>query len=478
MKPIALINKGLLWVCLVGMNIWGQALHAQDWERARSDAFDPTQSALLGAAEPAQAQKKVDASADGRLTLRSYLSGDNSETYDTPLISMTFLETDFHARGLTSLQLKLDLDATFILDIAKANERRFGETERLDQVRKISVSIPAGAFSIALGRHLISTAGNAWVDGLDLKLEFDQRRAEVGVYGGLSPDRFDRSLTLDYQALGLYAGVHRNTLDLSGAYNLILNEGTLDRHFLHQRTHWQVIDGLFLSSYLILDLINGPEATTFLSTLDYTPIRPLNFSLSFTQYSLEQYRNQAIYRNVIEPNQALILGDEVINLTYQRLRFSASYRFIEQWRTYLSAELKSRGQDGRRAQVYISGVTCDDLLSSGVEVDARFQFARQFMTSNLIFALSLRRELTSHLSVDARFTTFNGETLDDGGERAQIFAEAQTIYLLGLSLNGRIGGAHYLALIYDGVFEDQVADFKSDEGIFIHTLSAVYSYRY
>lgn len=455
----------------------------QDWERARQEGFAPENSALLRSPDSSSrsrvgsAQSK-DASADGRITARSYLSGDNSETYDTPTVSISFLETDLRARDLTQSGLRLDLDATFIVDISRANERRFGETERFDQVRQLALTQPLGALQIAFGRRLISWSGNAWVDGVDLTLTLDKKRTTVGLYGGLSPDRFDRSLTLDYQALGVYAELHRPGLDLGAAYNMILFRGALDRHYLYQRTHWKISEGLFLSSYLIADLIDEPQITTLLSTLDYSPTQTLNFTLSFTQYALENYRNQAIYRDVIEPNQALILGNEVINLTYQRLRLSTSVRFAQVWRQYLMVELKSRAQDGRRAQIYTAGMSNDDLLDSGVELDLRVQVAQHFRTDNLIIALTARRDLTSWLSLDGRITAFSGETLDEGTDRQRLFSEAQEIYLFGFSLVSRLSKAHQLYLTYDSIYESEISDYKSDEAILIHTLSIAYSYLY
>ena len=146
----------------------------------------------------------------------------------------------------------------------------------------------------------------------------------LGVYGGLSPDRFDRSLTVDYQALGVFFDWQRQTFDLSLAYNVLLYQANMDRNYLYQRTHIKLMKGLFFSDYLIVDLLDQIDVTTFLSTIDYTPIEAFNIALTASRYSLEQYRNQAIYRNIIEPNQALILGNESINLVYHRLRLSAS----------------------------------------------------------------------------------------------------------------------------------------------------------
>lgn len=424
------------------------------------------------------ARSQKNASADGRLSLRNYVSTDSSETYETPTLILSFLEADLHLKDLNSSGLRVDLDSTFILDISQANERRFGETERFDQIRNFSITQPLGSFTLSLGRRLITKAGNAWVDGLDARYHFNRRQSSIGVYGGLSPDRFDRSLTLKYQALGGYVSHHQDRLDLSAAYNLILNQGELDRQYLYQRTHYRLVEGLYLSNYLILDFVDDPQVTTFLSTLDYTPIKSLNFSLNLTQYSLEQYRNQAIYRDVVEPNQALILGNEVVDLTYQRLRVSASWRINRLFRPYISTELKSRAQDGRRAFIYTTGLNHQNLFSSKVDVDFQIQFAENFRTDTLIIALSLRRDLTSTLSLDARVTSFSGEMVDGGTDRQALFNEAQRIYLFGLSVVGRLTKAHQILATYDSVYESEIADYKSDESITIHTFSLFYSYLY
>ena len=417
-------------------------------------------------------------SADGRLTIRNYISGDTSQTYNSPQLYLSFLEADLHLKDITSSGLSLDLDSTFILDISQANERRFGETERFDQVRQLILTQKFDHLTLSFGRRLISESGNAWVDGLDIKYHFDQKHTAVGFYGGLSPDRFDRSLTLDYQALGLYLDHQKKPLSFSLAYNLILLQGELDRQFLYQRTHYKIAEGLFATNYLILDFVDEPQITTFLGTVDYTPIKALNLIINLSQYSLEQYRNQTIYRDIIEPNQALILGNEIINLTYQRLRLSGAWWFNNKLRSYLSTELKSRAQDGRKAYIYTAGINQSNLLNSKVDLDIQLQIAQNFRTDTVIVALSLRRDLGSQFSIDGRLSSFSGELLDDGTDRQALFEEAQRIFLFGLSAVGRITRSHQVLATYDGVYESEIADYKSDEAITIHTLSFFYSYLY
>ena len=418
------------------------------------------------------------ASADGQLSLRSYYSGDSSETYPSEPFSITFLEADLHAQRLTSGGLSLDLDSTFILDVNEANERRFGETERLDQIRQLSISQPLGSWTLSLGRRLMSYAGNAWVDGLEARLALDHRRLFLGFYGGMSPDRFDRSLSPEDQSAGAYAELQRQGLSLAAAYNVILSRGSLNRHFIFQRAHIKLHDTLHIADYLIVDLVNGLELTTGLLTLDYSPTEALNLTLNLSQYSLEQYRDQAVYRNIIEPNQALILGNEAIDLVYRRARFSASLQLNRTLYHYQMFEYKWRAQDGREALLYTIGARLEDALGSGVELDGQAQLMDGFRADTLILSLTARRDLGQLLSVDARAVHFTGRTLDLNSDRLRIFDEAQEIYLVGASLFLRPHKSHHLIASYDGVYEAEVADFKSDEPLMIHTGMLRYRYLY
>lgn len=423
-----------------------------------------------------QFRKKL-ASADGRLSIRSYVSGDQSQTYDSPTVMISFLESDVHAYNLTDSGLALHLDATFILDISQSNERRFGETERFDQVRQLYISHDLGRkVSAHVGRRLLHYAGNAWVDGLEVQLHLDHRHMQLGIYGGLSPDRFDRSLTVEYQALGTFFDWHRQTFDLSLAYNVLLYQSNLDRTYLYQRSHIKLMKGLFFSDYLIVDLLDEVDVTTFLSTIDYTPIDAFNIALTASRYSLEQYRNQSIYRNIIEPNQALILGNESINLVYHRLRFSASLQINKNVYHYQMIEYKARAQDGRTAHLYTLGVRHKSIFNSGVEIDFQTQFMKHFRSDSVILALSAYKDFSKYLSIDARITRFKGRTLDQDSDRVRIFDEAQDIYLMGLSLIYRANKRHRLSFAYDTVYESELQDLKSDDALWIHTGMLKYSF--
>ena len=174
------------------------------------------------------------------------------------------------------------------------------------------------------------------------------------------------------------------------------------------------------------------------------------------RYSLEQYRDQTVYRNIIEPNQALILGNEVIDLVYRRARFSASLRVNRSLYHYQMLEYKWRAQDGREALLYTIGAREEDLFSSGVELDAQAQLMDGFRADTLILSLTARRDLGQYLSVDARAVHFTGRTLDLNTDRLRIFDEAQEIYLIGAALFWRPSKSHHVIASYDGVYELEV----------------------
>lgn len=429
---------------------------------------------LLALALPAAAEE-VDLA--GRISLRGLYSTDDGQ--DTPDVAMLFLDTDARAENLTDGGLRLVLDATFLLDATEAQERRFGRTESIDQVRQLYAELPRlfGRLDLAAGRKLLPEAGNAWVDGVDLEWWFGSD-ASLGAYGGLRPEPIEYALTLDYQALGAYGTVHGPGFDGSLAYNVVLFEGALDRQFAFNRMHWEIVERLFLATYLVVDFTEEVEVTTLLATLDYTPVQALNLSLNYTRYSVEQYRNEQIYRNVIEPNQILILGDEVFDLVYDRARVSASLRFGGHYVHYQSFEYKHRSQDDLDAWLYTVGLRDENLFGLwGTYADLRVTARNNFQSDSYLVALEIDQDLGAHWSVGGRFTWFNGRTVGRAvDERSRTFDEAQEIFLVGASVGWRPHASHHLDLHYDGIYEAELQDARNQDNLFIHTGMARYAY--
>lgn len=412
---------------------------------------------------------------DGQVALRGYYSADDAG-YDP--VGITFLETDAEARRLTAGDLQLKLDATFIVDATAANERRFGETEGIAQVRHLHVTQPKimGRLDLSVGRVILAEAGNAWVDGLVTRFRVLRDELDLGVYGGLAPDPFDRSLAVDYQALGTFGTWRRGGLRTSAAYNVVLFEGALDRHFAFHRLHARLTPTFFVASYLVLDFTTRPELTTLLTTLDWSPTRAVNLTLNLSRYSVAQYRNQQIYRNVIEPNQALILGDEVLDLVYERARLSGSFRMGGSLYHYQSVEAKRRSQDGRDGFQYVIGLRDDDLFGWGTRADLQARFTNNFQSDSYLIALDVRQDLGADWTLLARTTWFDGRTVGRATERGRTFDEAQNIVLVGLGASWRVRASHHLDVDYDGVLETELQDQRNAENVFIHTGMLRYSW--
>lgn len=427
----------------------------------------------------------------GRVSLRGLYSTDGLAT--SPDVGFLFLEASARAENLTDGGLRIALDGTFLLDATDARERRFGRTESLDQVRQLYVEQPGllgDRLDVIAGRRIIAEAGNAWVDGLELRLHLTDQAA-VGLYGGLAPDPIDYALDLDRQASGAYATYQGDGIDAAVAYNVELTtrsepvdrgetlppipppDSLLDRHYAFGRVHLELTEDLYLATYLLADFATEPRITTLLGSLDYTPTRAVNLTLNVSRYSLAQYRDEVIYRNVVEPNQALVLGDEVIDLTYDRARLSGALRFGSSYRHYQAIEYKRRSLDGRDAWGYTIGLQDSDLFGFGTRADVHARFQDNFQSDSVLVGLELEQDIGSDFTVDARFTWFDGKTVDT--ERARAFDEAQRVYLMGLTVLWRINRMHRVDLSWDGVYEDELQDARNQNALFIHTVMGRYT---
>ncbi len=406
--------------------------------------------------------------------LHSFDSGDN------PSVTFGFLDTDARATSLTESGLELRLDATFLWDVDHANERRYGVTESFDQVRQLYARQPLleGKLVLTGGRQLLWDAGNAWIDGVTAELRFADDDAGVGVFGGLAPDPYDAALDVGAQSTGVYGTYTADALDAALAYAATLRDGALYRHFLYQRTHYRLAPGLYLADYLVVDLASTAEVTTLLASLDYTPVPAVNLTLNLSRYSIEQYRDAQVYHNVVDAQQALVLGDEVAELVYNRARMSASLRFWDHLYHYQSIEAKHRSQDDREAFTYTIGLRDDDLAGTDLRADLSLQLHNGYQSDSELVSLDVGRDFGALLSVDLRTTWFNGRTVGRATERGRLFDEAQEIWLFGGGVVWRPARHHQVDATYDGVYEAELQDLRNQESLFIHTVMGRYVYSF
>lgn len=430
----------------------------------------------------AEAQEAPSADLYGRASLRGYYSTDNA-TLDYPEPAFVFLDTDVRANNLTEGGLRLVLDSTFILDQNKSNERRFGETEEVVRARSFYLAQPVlgGDVEVAVGRRLIFEAGNAWVDGADVELSLAaNRKATLGVYGGLSPDPYDTAFNTEYQAAGLYSTFSMEGLDVALAANSILRDGTQIRQFAFNRLHLKMAEGLYASSYLVVDFIEDPNVATYLGTIDYTPTQPLNLMLTYSHFSLADFSDPGVYRNVLEPNQRDALGLRPLDLAYDRVRFQASLNFGTSYYHYQAVEYRTRDQGQNRgsdeAWQYIIGLRDNDLFGVGARADLQAMVLNNFVSDSYTLLLNLEHDLGSWLTASGMASYFTGRTIGRAAGQSRTFDEEQTLYTFQGGLFIRPNRNHQIDLTYEGLYEADVQDLRNTEPLLIHTINAAYNY--
>jgi hypothetical protein len=172
------------------------------------------------------------------------------------------------------------------------------------------------------------------------------------------------------------------------------------------------------------------------------------------------------------------LGDEVIDLVYNRARLSVSYRFWRRFYQYQSIEYKRRSQDRRESWAYTIGLRNDDLLGWGSRFDLRTVFRNNFQSDSWLITADIEHDLSGGITLNAHSTFFDGRTIDRFTERGRTFDEAQQIYLVGTSLFWRPLKAHHLSATYDGAYETDIQDQRNEAALFIHTMMARYAFYY
>lgn len=412
---------------------------------------------------------------DGRLSTRTVYSTDSGALERQVLIS--YIDVDLLGKRLTDSGLELELDSTLIWDDTKANERRFGRTESIQRVREANLShhFLGARLKASFGRILIPESGNAWVDGANVDIEL-QKGTNLGLYGGLRPLPLTYAPNTDYQTVGSYVRYREGSrLELDGGYNLVFRGG-LDRQSVFQRSHFRPNKKFSVFNYMTLEASDSPDFSTILAGIHLKPMRGLTVALNASRYSVEQYRNTVIYQNVIEPNQILLLGGEVVDLVYNRVRLSVSNRFKRRYYVYQLLELKHRSQDGRQGALYTTGVRDDDFW--GLSLDLRGTIERGYQSDTWIVAYQLNGDAGRYLSWQTHGTIVDARTIDRFTERGRTFDEAQRIYLLGGLVNTRIARLHILSLAYDAIVETELQDVRNQEALLIHTGMFRYQMRF
>ncbi len=414
---------------------------------------------------------------DGRLSIRNVYSEDNDDVVGRRVL-ISFIDVDLRGTKLTSSDLSLELDSTFIWDDTEAKERRFGQTESIQRIRRATLTQPfmSRRLVAAVGRSLIAESGNAWVDGIRLEWKLN-RETHLGAYGGLRPLPLDFAVNTDYQTTGVYARYRLGSeLEMDGGYNLIFRDG-LDRQFVFHRSHYRPNRRWSFFNYATFDATNDPEFSTLLGGVHVRPNRKLTLSLNVSRYAIEQYRNAVIFQNVVEPNQALILGNEVINLIYNRARLSISYRFLKQYYLYQMLEVKHRSQDARQGALYTMGVRDNDFFG-GLAFDIRGTVERGYQSDTWLLATQIDGDIGRQWSWELHSTVVDSRTIDRFTERGRTFDEAQRIFLIGGVLHTRIDRLHHLSLIYDFVVESELQDARNQDLLQVHTGMFRYQMRF
>ena len=208
----------------------------------------------------------AEADLDGRMAIRTIYATDDGPIDKTVFIN--FLDADIDATGLGPFGTRIVLDSTFMFDATQVAEHRFGATESMQRIRQLYVGQAAfgDRFHVNIGRRIIPETGNAWFDGVELLARLSEGW-RLGVYGGLKPEPHSFYPSTEQQVAGSFATFRRDGLSSDLGYNVVLRDG-FDRQFVFSRVHYRPFSKFYISTYLTADLLDDPDVTTLLTTVD------------------------------------------------------------------------------------------------------------------------------------------------------------------------------------------------------------------
>lgn len=504
----------------------------------------------------------------GRVSVRNYALLDNEDEHSTDLLTA---DVDVSLPRVGGTGFSLLFDGEFRRDLsthpdlsdqeeqyaqpdphATAGKKEYlGRIERGlgtirggtlgDYIRSAYVEYAGLAKLLTLrgGRMQLTDLGQIWVDGGLLRADVLDGLF-VGAFGGLAPDPLDYSFNTDHASVGAFAGYDHRRILLRVAFDQAMVGGETDRQFVFSSGHVGLLDALFVSYSVTVDLAGqkltfpagdwqgndpqaedlGPMVTMGMLNVLWWATPQLSFNLSGNTFrnvpfrvSRPAYWPTELDRDVLEgmlarrtedrtllPSyiQRLYLGDSTAFPAYYTLRFSPALRFAGSWYAYLSLDWRNRELDSQEARFASAGVRSSDIFGSKAYGRLEYTVRDNFLSDSEEVFVSVGRKLGGRVDLAGYLTLLDGRSMATTFGRDLLLQlresrldprsapevsdlrsdQRQRVWLVGVSLDIDITKRLYLLLDYEYTHESLLAEDAQDaEELVIHGLNARLTWR-
>lgn len=508
----------------------------------------------------ATGKKKKGFDPEGRISLRGFFQTDNEEVPTAPAAELgqdpptaplgikpvlTSLDIDVAMRELQGSNLSLLVDAEFRkdltdqfssppaliprehrlgLDFGDRRDRSLGLLRSETYVKSAYAEYTklADLLRVRLGRMLLYDYGQTWVDGVHLSAPM-KSGLELGVFGGLNPDPLDYSVDPDYKGGGAHLGFTGERGLAALAINMSTYKGKADRAFLFSRAHWQLIDGLFASYFLTVDMFRlstldeqgstkretKPHITQGFANVAWQATEQVSFRLSLATYQNvvlaaprdppqsfvpTQFNQEAEGLGELERENMLkardtyfrYLGAQILQAPYYRAKLTSGYKFLDHYYAYNEIDWLQRSLDKEEATFLAFGLRDSDLLGSRTFMHLRLRFRDNFLSDSTEALLQFRRQFGGIITAGISGSRLSGRSLAlqipldvlrntdpaEANPRREALAEAerlqnrleqrQDVYILAADVDVDVTDRLWLSLTYEFTHESAT---QADEGV-------------
>jgi hypothetical protein len=274
----------------------------------------------------------------------------------------------------------------------------------------VGYKFPDGKLKASIGRQYIEEMYNSYVDGLNLKY-FIRKDIGIGIFGGLSPDKYDSSFNSKFQTIGIYTDIRKERYNLKVGYENLKYKGETDREYLSMKLDARLRDDLKLNAVTVVSenqITDNIDLENVNMNLLYSYSKDLRFTLFYNYYrAVKLYSSAKDYFNIDYYDDYFYEFNSLA-----RTGLKVNYRILRDLKIFGSIAYQRRGVDDAEAVRYTGGLNRTDLY--GFDLSGRYTHVDNFDSIEDEFRVEVNRRLFDRVDASV-YVSHELEQLDSGG---------------------------------------------------------------
>lgn len=314
----------------------------------------------------------------GLFSMEDFFANDSGSVNDLHLLT-TRLRMDMSKLNKEG-NLSVHFDGRLRSNLSSHEFKSSSKNERIDT---LNIAYTGQKFHLSAGRLWPEELPVERVDGINIITAKTDRG--IGFFGGIRPNPYDDKFDSDFTSIGGYVFYRQPLLSTSLAMTYNGYKGRTDREYLYGQVSWFPVRELMLYSTVMADRKQETkklQLTNGIIELSYRPDYKKSITVGYNQF-----RSFKFYRS---------MEFDVSDSRQQAYYASVTYRILERYSIFGRAERQSMYYPGIQTRLknsdnYRLGITGDNLLQTGVNMNVYSIFTDSFNSKNRSYNMELSR---------------------------------------------------------------------------------------